>query len=207
MKKLTALLLGVGLLTSTQVTLARDYYFGMTGGFARTIWAPGWKSDGYPDAGNGAPVISMRAKLPYKENLFITPFVSYLFANHVASYCTGNSDYYDFQTEHTYFREIEVGVHLHYHLPILKRAIYIGGGPGLRFHESGRRAASASYQMDTHSGTSPALALVGGWTTSMGERLVTFFELQFVFSPDAIDRQETYYPPDKISFQMGILWK
>lgn len=207
MKRLLLVLTGVGLLAMTQVSLARDYYLGATGGFARTIWAPGWRSDGYPGAGNGAPAFGVRASFPYKENLSLAPFVSYLSASHTTSYRTGGFDRYDIQTERTYFREIEVGVHLHYHLPILKRAIYIGGGPGLRFHESGRRSTTTPHQMDTHSGTSPGLALVGGLATEMGERFVAFFEPQFVFSPDAIDRQERYYPPDKLAVQMGILWK
>jgi hypothetical protein len=207
MKKLLLLLAGVGLLTGVQTSVAGDTYFGVTGGFARTIWAPCWTSDGYADAGNGAFLLEMRAQLPYKEHLFVVPFVSYLSANHTTSYRTGGYEVYDIHTERTYFREIGAGVHMHYHLPILGRAIYVGGGPALRFHESGRRSVWAPHQMDTHSGTSPALCILGGWATRIGEKFVTFFEPQVIFSPDAIDRQETYYPPDRLSLQMGILWK
>lgn len=207
MKKFFALLLGFALLMTSQVALARNCYFGASWGFTRTIWAPNWGSDGYPQAGNGALTLSLRAKLPYKENLSIIPFVSYLTSRHTTSYRTGGYDVYIIHTEHTYFREMDVGVHLHYYLPLLDRSIYIGGGPALQFHESGRRLFTEPHQMETFDDTSPAVALACGWATKAGERLVVFFEPQFVFSPDAIDRQKASYPPDKLTLQMGILWK
>jgi len=207
MKKFLLILTGAGLLAMTSLSWAGDTYLGVTLGAARTIWAPDWNSDGYSDAGNGAPVFSLRVQFPYKKHLTITPFISYATTNHTTSYREGGYDVYIIHTERTYYREMEVGAYLHYHLPVLNRRIYIGGGPELRFHESGRRLKEASHQMETHSGTSPGIALVCGWTTTIGEKFIAFFEPQFVFSPDAIDRQEAGYPPDKFSLQMGILWK
>ncbi|MFH1009639.1 MAG: hypothetical protein V1784_00210 [bacterium] len=206
MKKLWILLLGIGLLVPAHILLARDFQWGLGWGMTRTIWAGGWNSDGYPDAGNGAATLSLRLQVPYKANLSVVPFMNYLWSRHTTSYRTDDYSRYDLWTEITYFREIEVGSHLHYSLPLLRRAIYVGGGPSLRFYESGKRLSTEHHEMETHRGSAPTLALVGGWKT-VGKRFTTFVEPQFSFSPDGIDRQKAYYAPDKFALQMGILWK
>jgi hypothetical protein len=206
MRKFPLLLLGIGLLVPAQLLLADDFHWGVGWGMTRTIWAGGWNSDGYPQAGNGALTLSMRAHVPYKENVAIVPFLSYLWSRHTTSYRTDDYSRYDLWTERTYFREMEVGTHLHFGLPFIHRGIYVGGGPAVRFYESGKQLSTEHHQIETHRGTAMALAVVGGWRT-VGKRYITFVEPQFAFSPDAIDRQKTYYAPDKFCVLMGILWK
>jgi hypothetical protein len=206
MRKFLLLVLGLGLLVPAQISLARDLSWGVGWGMTRTIWAGGWTSDGYPQAGNGAITLSLRADVPYKENISVVPFASYAWSRHTTSYRTPDYTRYDLWTEYTYYRETQLGAHMHFQLPVLHHRLYIGGGPAVRFHESGKRLSTEEHQMELYRGTAITIGLVGGWR-NVGKKYITFIEPQFAFSPDAMDRQETYYAPDEFSVQMGILWK
>ncbi|MBU0690305.1 hypothetical protein KKC97_04095 [bacterium] len=190
---------------------------GVSWGFTRTYWDGKWYKDGYAGAGTGATMLSLRREMPVGAQTQVSLYISYLWMRNTISTLIEpvivdpvtdevlNGGMMFTQTHRSYYREYDVGVNLHRYLFPDGPMIYIGGGPLVRWGQSGRRNIDGPPPGDTHKATWFGLTVLAGYRTEWKGR-TTFFEPQLTFSPDMADRWQENYPPVNLSFQMGMLW-
>ncbi len=190
---------------------------GFSWGFTRTYWDGKWYEDGYAGAGTGATVLSLRRETQLNERTDISLYLSYLWMRNTIStliepvivdpltddVISGGMMFT--QSHRSYYREYNLGVNLHRYLFPEEPSIYIGGGPLVRWGQSGRRDIKAEPPGDIHKATWFGLTVLAGYRSEWNGR-TAFFEPQLTFSPDMADRWQENYPPVNLTFQMGLLW-
>lgn len=213
---LTALIL----LATATAAFAQSAATGLSWGYTRTYWDGTWYEDGYAGAGTAGNMISIRREMPMNDRTRIAVSGSYSWMRHTTTTLREpvvidpltdeviSGGMLDTRTDHTYFREIDLALHAHHYLDNEgKNKFYIGGGPSARWGSAGKReqdSREASYQTNAAwFGFSALAGLRQQWNE---DGLVTFFEPQLLWSPDAADRYQDTFPPVNLIVAMGVLW-
>ena len=186
-------------------------YTGLSWGATHTIWNGRWTNEGYPAAGTMAPYISLRKVSPLGAKMGMEPYLSYFamystISTLICDTCTQGSLNDDTRTERMYFREIDLGLNLLAYPNPRNHDWYIGGGPVIRWGQSGRRVKNEGRPGLVRKGAWFGLTLVTGVKQDWGDKYAIFIEPQFTFSPDPSDRWQHNYPPETLTLQMGLLW-
>jgi len=193
---------------------------GLSWGFTRTYWDGTWYKDGYAGAGTGGNMISLRKESPLTDATRIAIVGSYSWLRHTTTtllepvvidpltdeVISGGMLYT--RTDKTYFREVELALHLHHYLDNEgQQKFYIGGGPSGRWASAGKRLQDSR---ETEFHTQAAwfgLSVLAGIRQQWSEGgTVAFIEPRMLWSPDAADRFQETFPPVNLVFAMGIMW-
>ena len=180
-------------------------YTGLSWGAAHTIWNGRWSNEGYPEAGTLGPLVSLRKISPINSKLAIVPYLTYYVLNSRVSVscdtCANGT-----QSIRTYFREIDLGLNLQATPWPKCPEWYFGGGPSVRWGQSGRRVGNEQRPGTVRKAAWFGLTALVGYRFDWGKSRAVFFEPQLTFSPDFADRWQRNYPPDVFNVQMGFLW-
>jgi hypothetical protein len=181
---------------------------GLSWGITRTWWGGGWQAEGYPQAGTAGPFLSLRRVSFVSDNLALSPYLNYYWMTGKAINATFVQDSLltSVTNSRTYFREIDLGLNLHYFPVQNSKSFYFGGGPSIRWGQAGKQVNGDMHSNSVMKGAWFGLTALVGLVTPMSEGVSVFFEPQFTFSPDEADRWQTAYPPTTLNLIMGVLF-
>ena len=227
------LLLALLLLVPASSLLAQGS-MGLSWGFTRTYWDGTWYNDGYAGAGTGGNMISLRKELPMSNETRLSVVGSYSWMRHTTTtllepvvidpltdqVISGGA--LGTQTDHTYFREVELALLLNHYVDNEGHSkFYIGGGPSARWGAAGKKLERPNYHdpervdfyefyLDRSTQTQAAWfglsALVGLRQQWSDDGMISFVEPRLLWRPDGSDRYQKTFPPVNFILAMGVLW-
>jgi hypothetical protein len=183
-------------------------YTGVSWGFARTWWGGGWSNEGYPQAGTSGPMLSLSRVSFVSDRLALAPYLNYFWmtSEFTTAKYVSDSLLVSTTSRRTYFREIDLGLNLHYFPVQDSRTFYFGGGPSIRWGQAGNQVVGGPRPGSVMKGAWFGLTALCGLMTSVEDKVTVYFEPQFTFSPDEADRFQATYPPTNLNLMMGILF-
>ncbi len=186
---------------------AKSVSYGLSWGFTRTYWSADKNDEGYAAAGTGATRLGFRRIQPADESWELVPHLDYLWMRSTITTLICDTCYGEVRTDRSYFRELDLGLDLHFFPFHECDDFYVGTGPLVRWGSSGTRMDQGRRNERSTRAAWFGLNMMIGYRAFHGENLGAFIEPVLTWSPDDADRWQHVFPPDNLSLQMGLMWK